>query len=659
MRPLLRSLSLLLCTLCVWSTTLWSQIDTERVMTIGRNAIGFKDYVVAIEHFNQVIEVSPTMADPYYYRAFAKLMLGDYAGAERDATLCLERNPFLSRAYMVRGAARHNLQHYAEAATDYAQALKITPDDFYLSFNLAGSLYGAEQYERADSAALALTQRHPKEARGYFLAAEIALRRQDTVAAEGRIAEGLAIDSLSAAPYRMLSTIAYLRGDYEGALRYHDKSIALEPDQASDYINRGLTRYKLKEYRGAMEDYDQALLLTPHDAVARHNRALLRVEVGDLLGAREDLLEVVRQQPTNLTAHFNLALVQTQTGQYRAAIETLDYILGRRPEFLSGYYQRSEVKRLLGDAAGADRDYWLAYKLERGQIKPPKPTIADSTASSVASEELYALDHHAELQSASSDATPSSITTGGNSLRGSIQEQATSSEACPAYELTYFVQKSHDKLLPRSNFSAELEAYNERTGYQPRLLLAVGTQSLDSTQLHIVLEDIARLQASGAEQTADWHLRMGIDKLLLRDIGEAVRQFCASLDLAPQQPLALLAFTTARLMLAEMLTDPEPQALMYTLAMRELTTAISHAPQIGYLYYNRAHLHQTLGHTDQAIADYTKAIELLPQAGEAYYNRALLLEQQGQHEQAIDDLSRAGELGIYQAYSLIHTIQTR
>ena len=46
-------------------------------------------------------------------------------------------------------------------------------------------------------------------------------------------------------------------------------------------------------------------------------------------------------------------------------------------------------------------------------------------------------------------------------------------------------------------------------------------------------------------------------------------------------------------------------------------------------------------------------------AGEAYYNRALLLEQQGQHEQAIDDLSRAGELGIYQAYSLIHTIQTR
>ncbi len=55
-------------------------------MTIGRNAIGFKDYVVAIEHFNQVIEVSPTMADPYYYRAFAKLMLATMGcRARRDA----------------------------------------------------------------------------------------------------------------------------------------------------------------------------------------------------------------------------------------------------------------------------------------------------------------------------------------------------------------------------------------------------------------------------------------------------------------------------------------------------------------------------------------------------------------------------------------------
>lgn len=657
MRYWLRTTSVVLCMLCVWCGTLWSQIDTDRVMTIGRNAIGFKDYVVAIEHFNHVIEAIPAIAEPYYYRAFAKLMLGDYAGAERDATLCIERNPFLSRAYMVRGAARHNLRDYTDASDDYARALKITPDDFYLAFNFTGALYGAELFERADSAANALVSRYPKESRGYFLAAEIALRRQDTLAAEARIAEGLMLDTLNAAPYRMLSAISYLRGNYPEALHYHDQSIEREPNQAGDYINRGLTRYKLKDYRGAMEDYNQALLLTPHDAIARHNRALLRIEVGDFVGAREDLLEVVRQQPTNLTAHFNLALVQTQTGQYRAAIETLDYILGRRPEFLSGYYQRSEVKRLLGDAAGADRDYWLAYKLERGQIKTPKATIADSTASGITNEDLYALEHHDEPRSVRSEIAPSSVEGSTRSLRGAIQEQGASENPCAAYEITYFVQKSHDKLLPRSYYSAELETYNQRTTYHPRLLLTVGAQSLDSTQLRIVLDDIAHLRS--AEQTADWHLRMGIDHLLLRDIREAIAQFDACLGLSPQQPLCLLALSSARLMQAKILTEPQQQALMYDLAMRHLTTAISFAPQMGYLYYNRAHLYQLLGQIDQAIADYTRAIELLPQSGEAYFNRALLLKGQNKFDEATEDLSRAGELGIYQAYSLIHTIQGR
>lgn len=117
------------------------------------------------------------------------------------------------------------------------------------------------------------------------------------------------IGSPSAAPYRMLSAIVYLRNDDKGVLHYHDRSMEQDPNQVSNYINHRLTRYKLKEYRGAMEDYSQALLLAPHDAIARHDHALLRIEVGDLRDAREDPLEVARPQPTDLTAYFNLALI--------------------------------------------------------------------------------------------------------------------------------------------------------------------------------------------------------------------------------------------------------------------------------------------------------------------------------------------------------------
>ena len=78
---------------------------------------------------------------------------GNNIGQGRDAVKeLLDDNPELAdevaQQVMDQLCLLYTSQHYAEAATDYAQALKITPDDFYLSFNLAGSLYGAEQYER-------------------------------------------------------------------------------------------------------------------------------------------------------------------------------------------------------------------------------------------------------------------------------------------------------------------------------------------------------------------------------------------------------------------------------------------------------------------------------------------------------------------------------
>ena len=44
-----------------------SQINTDRVMTIGKNALYFEDYVLSIQYFNQVIGAKPYLAEPYFY----------------------------------------------------------------------------------------------------------------------------------------------------------------------------------------------------------------------------------------------------------------------------------------------------------------------------------------------------------------------------------------------------------------------------------------------------------------------------------------------------------------------------------------------------------------------------------------------------------------
>ena len=75
------------------ASTLRAQIDVEQALSIGRNAIYFNDYIVSMGYFNQIIGLRPWMAEPYFYRAVAKINLDDYAGAEADASLALERNP--------------------------------------------------------------------------------------------------------------------------------------------------------------------------------------------------------------------------------------------------------------------------------------------------------------------------------------------------------------------------------------------------------------------------------------------------------------------------------------------------------------------------------------------------------------------------------------
>ena len=49
----------ILTVLLLFPTLVCAQINTDRVMTIARNALYFEDYVLSIQYFNQVINAKP------------------------------------------------------------------------------------------------------------------------------------------------------------------------------------------------------------------------------------------------------------------------------------------------------------------------------------------------------------------------------------------------------------------------------------------------------------------------------------------------------------------------------------------------------------------------------------------------------------------------
>ena len=67
---------LFLFTLFIFSSFhLHAQINTDRVMLMGRNALYYEDYVLAIQRFNMVINAKPWLGEPYFYRGLAKFYL--------------------------------------------------------------------------------------------------------------------------------------------------------------------------------------------------------------------------------------------------------------------------------------------------------------------------------------------------------------------------------------------------------------------------------------------------------------------------------------------------------------------------------------------------------------------------------------------------------
>ena len=142
-RVLVTSYLLLSAAICL------AQWNTDRIMTIGRNALYFEDYVLSIQYFNRVISVKPYLAEPYMYRGMAKAQLGDYRGADNDCTEAITRNPFIPQAYYTRGFARRKLGYYQEAVDDFTKALEFSPNSGFLLLNRMDAQAAMEHYEDA------------------------------------------------------------------------------------------------------------------------------------------------------------------------------------------------------------------------------------------------------------------------------------------------------------------------------------------------------------------------------------------------------------------------------------------------------------------------------------------------------------------------------
>ena len=610
---------------------------------MGRNALYYEDYVLAIQRFNMVISAKPWLGEPYFYRALAKYYLEDYQGAEIDCNNAVERNPYALNHYVLRALCRINQNRYALAEEDYQKAIAINPLDHNVWHNIVLCQIELKEYERADSSLDVMLRHWGKETEQYTMKAQVSLLRTDTVQAEKWTDRALELDEYDGKAWSLKAMFQGNREEYKEAEASLDKAIMQLPRTAGLYVNRALARYNQDNLRGAMSDYDACLDLEPRNFIAHYNRGLLRANVGEDNLAIEDFNFVLELEPDNTIALYNRALLLDNIGDYKGAIRDISAVIKDYPEFWDGYRQRAAIKRKIGDINGAERDDFKVFQARMDAAAGKKHPVRTRKKSQHNIEDYAALveeDEHEEENEYVSE------------YRGKVQNRQTELQPEPIYSLTYYRKLSETNTYIA--YSQELEKLNNSHLLPRQLYLTDSEASMTEKQTEAHQASIAAL--SDSTLRGEQLFKRALDFYHIRDFENAVSDMNALIQENGPEPLALILRAQCRfaqLEVSRTTASASDLRLGYLMAVQDYDKASLLMPDAPFLHYNIGCVQVQLADYLAAQKSFTRALELDPHFPSAYYGRGVAYILSGQIDEGLSDLSQAGELGLYTAYNLI------
>lgn len=641
----------------------WSQINTDRVMLMGRNALYYEDYVLSIQRFNMVINAKPYLAEPYFYRGLAKFYLEDYIGAESDCSEAISRNPFLPDNYKLRGLCRINLKNYKGAVEDYVKLLEIEPKDEGGWHNMVLCHLELKEYSEAIAGIDQMIRYWPRKAQNYVIKAQAYFAQKDTTEAMKCLDRSLEINPYEGQAWNMRAMVYAQWGEYTKAEEALDKAIQQMPREAGLYINRALARYHQRNLRGAMDDYDAALEIDPDNYLGHFNRGLLRAQVGDDNRAIEDFDFVLDLEPDNMIALFNRALMLDNTGDYQGAIRDITAVISEYPNFWTGYQYRAEIRRKIGDIHGAEQDEFKVLKAQMDLRYGGKRPTATGKRTRKQSDRTME-DYNKLVEADSSENT----TFYESEYRGQVQNRKTALGPEPIFVLTYY-PKTTD--FQQKIYDGRIEQVNREGLLGKKLFLTNLESALSESQIQSHFSSIAQTSEKIKLQSenASLYFIRALDEYLVQDFEKALLDVNRVIELDGQSLLGyclrvqiqwkeLGGQAAEQVQVANDVSSGSAgnfgqSRVGYQSILDDCEKILQLDQNFIYGYYNMGNVYMRLKSYSSAVEAYTHAIALDEKFAYAYYNRGVAYILNGDNIAGIADLSRAGELGLYSAYSLI------
>ena len=630
---------------------LHAQLNTDRLITIGRSALYYEDYVLSIQYFNQAITAKPYLYEPWFFRGVAKYYLDDYAGTESDCTAALQRNPYVVNIYELRGLSRIQQKKYDLAVADYTHALKYAPENRGLWHNRVLCHLQAKEPDAALAELDTMLSRWSQYAQGYAMQADAYMQKTDTTAAIEALQRSLELDPYDGHTWAARSIISLSREEWPEAEDQLSHAIHLMPKNAGCHINRAMARFNQNNLRGAMADYDTALDLEPNNFLGHYNRGLLRAQVGDDNRAITDFDFVLRLEPDNMLALFNRAVLLDKTGDLRAAIRDYTKVIDEFPNFWTGLQFRAACYRRLGMTKKAEQDEFTIYKAQLYKhLFGTQPRLNPNQMRKRSDEDLEKYNQLVVEDEQEPDHEYQ------NDYRGRVQNRRVHDDLQPMFALTF--EQPEGELHSTKAFDNQVDQLNRHSGRRTiHICSRRFTLSSDESEGYFAyIDSLSRaIDASrSTPEAATALLHRAVANFVIQNYEGAIDDLSTYLQIDSTSAIALWQRAVCQSRINEFQASEGTNIDLKTAnVLGDLNHALALTPQNPYLIYNRGTLYAQRGDHLQAIADFTEAIRLDASLAEAYYNRGLCHLRLEHREAAIHDLGKAGELGLYDAYSIL------
>ncbi|MCQ2344000.1 MAG: tetratricopeptide repeat protein [Paludibacteraceae bacterium] len=640
-----------------------AQLNTDRLMSVGRSALYFQDYVLSIQYFNKVIQVKPNLAEPYFFRAVAKIYLEDYDGAKRDLDSVIRRNPFMPMAYYSRGFVACRMEKWEEAERDMQMALEYSPENVTYRINLVNIYEATERLDSAMAVLELMVRQSPKWTELKLEKMRLQVEMGDTIGAKEVANTLVAEEPHNEMAYSARAFVYLMLEEEDSALIDCDKAVKLGTSNPNVYINRGIINYKRNKFREAMADYGKAIELDGSNVNALFNRALLRCELGDHNNALSDLDKLITIEPDLDEAIYQRGVVNAFLGNTKEAITDFSTIIERHPTFVPAYYARAEQYEKQRKPKEAYLDKEAAYRLMEDHKNGRKPKKKDQlqTKAKVASEESIVESVASMFVSSKEESETES------GVRGLVQNQRIDLSNEDNFIISYY-HSDQNSLINKEYNPLELQDFVKKYLKGKDLYMVTKETPLTSSITNYYFSEIEGLSRSIVSQPYNGvlYLLRGLDYAALQDFGNALDDFTRAIVYGVDDGIAYFMRACIRYKQYEALTEQianehklSGKALSkeWELVLRDMEQAIDLMPKAGFTWYNKGNMLTMKKEYHKAIQCYNKAVELEPGLGEAYFNRGLTYMLSGDIERAKEDMSKAGELGIYRSYRIIKELK--